>query len=580
MRNSKKLFLLSGLLSVLFACGGGGGGSTPPPPPPAPTPLSVSSVNPTANATGVPVTTNVVFIFSASLDPGTVTASSVELLKNNVIVPATVSTSNATVTLTPSAPLDYSSVYTTKVLTSVKNTSGTALSLQFSSSFTTASYVDTTPPTVSSVNPTNASTNVPISTSVSVTFSEPVAQGTVNATSCELLLGAVQVSASISFDTTGKVVTMTPASPLAYASSYSVVISTSVTDLAGNALASQFTSSFATVAAPPPAFTPFGLDTQYHAVGVTTDSVGNVYAYGYYNSPVSDIFVASFDGSGHMRWLQAIATADVDWPQGGITVSNGFVYIQRIRDPVGSGSTEIYADKLAADTGLTKWSELVDSGAMGSSITVDDSGNVYATTTKGTTKFDSNGIVLQRSSVGGSVSALAFGGLFVAGTQYVDTTNLNDRYLVRLDATLSSSWTEWRHDVNDQDVRGVSAISTTPFVYVAEDSFVSSSSGVQFTPCVSGYSWNATNGTVSLAWTKTLPGGRINASAIGISGSCYVVSRGPNTLLKMGSDGTIVWNVATASEGLCAAEYNGTLVFVADGTNVLEVFDAGTGANH
>ena len=438
----------------------------------------------------------------------------------------------------------------------------------------------TTRPTVVMVTPASGATNVPISTSVSVTFSEPVAESSVNATSCELLLGAVQMSANISFDTTGKVVTLTPASPLAYASTYSVVLTTSVTDLAGNALASQFSSSFVTAAAPPPAFVPFGLDAQYHAVSVATDTVGNVYVYGYYNSPVSDIFIASFDASGNTRWLQAIATPDVDWPQGGIAVSNGFVYIQRIRDPVGSGSTEIYADKLAADTGLTKWSELVDSGAMGSSIAVDDSGNVYATTTKGTTKLDSNGVTLNRSTVGGSVSALAFGGLFVAGTQYVDTTNLNDRYLTRLDAALSSLWTEWRHDVNDQDVRGVSAISTAPFVYVAEDSFVSTSSGVQFTPYVSGYSWNATSGTVSLAWTKTLPGGRINASAIGTSGSCYIVSRGPNTLLKMGIDGTITWNVATASEGLCAAEYNGTLVFVADGTNVLEVFDAGTGVKH
>ena len=569
MRNSKKLFLLSGLLSVLFACGGGGGGSTPPPPPPAPTPLSVSSVNPTNNATSVPVTTKVTFVFSASLDPGTVTASSVTLLANNVVVPATVSTSNATVTLTPSAPLNYSSVYTTKVLTSVKNTSGTALSAQFSSSFTTASYVDTTPPTVVSVNPTTNATNVPISTSVSVTFSEPVAESSVNATSCELLLGAVQVSASISFDTTGKVVTLTPASPLAYASTYSVVLTTSVTDLAGNALASQFSSSFVTAAAPPPAFTPFGLDTQYQMDTVAADETGNVFVSGHTTATPTNAFVAKFDSTGKLLVLNSnLGLAAGFYPYGNIYVHGGNAYVPVKNDAPNS----IMVAKLNADTLNTLVFASVHDGSK-PSVVADNSGNLFITSYDMTMKTDLFfAPEVNISYAGGTSIALAFNGVIVAGKTNTVTS------VTRRDLNLAVTWNEVS-STSGCDVFGTSSSAAASMFYVSGTTFDATVSNATHYPFVKGYKYQNVGGveTISLSWNTALAGTDMMNATGGSDGSHYAVCAGPDVLYKVLSDGTLAWTAPLARKSYGVAEYNGT-VFVSDMTNVLTVMNGQTGA--
>jgi hypothetical protein len=89
---------------------------------------------------------------------------------------------------------------------------------------------DTTPPTVLGTTPSSAATNVATSTAVSVQFSEAMKRATVAVTlSPAATLGAPAWSAG---DT---LVTLTPTSPLAAGTTYSVAVSGQ--DLAGNALA-------------------------------------------------------------------------------------------------------------------------------------------------------------------------------------------------------------------------------------------------------------------------------------------------------------------------------------------------------
>jgi len=102
------------------------------------------------------------------------------------------------------------------------------------------SVYDTTPPTVSSVNPANNSTNVSASGNISVTFSEPMSQTT--AQSAFSILPAV----SGAFSWSGNTMTFDPTSNLAYDTLYTGTVSTAAKDLAGNNITSQYQWSFTT----------------------------------------------------------------------------------------------------------------------------------------------------------------------------------------------------------------------------------------------------------------------------------------------------------------------------------------------
>jgi methionine-rich copper-binding protein CopC len=109
-------------------------------------PVAVSSVSPTNGGTNVATGTTVTITFNQALDPTTVTTSSVQLLDaNNNPVAETVnySSTNDTVTITPSTVLGNSTTYKVVVHGGnsgavVKDAVDRALSANFSSTFTTA----------------------------------------------------------------------------------------------------------------------------------------------------------------------------------------------------------------------------------------------------------------------------------------------------------------------------------------------------------------------------------------------------------------------------------------------------------
>ena len=106
---------------------------------------------------------------------------------------------------------------------------------------------DTTPPTVVSTAPAASATNVPISSTVSATFSENLDAATVNTTTVTLRNGSTQVPATVSY--ASGVATLTPSTALAATTSYTATVkggASGVKDVAGNALASDFTWSFTT----------------------------------------------------------------------------------------------------------------------------------------------------------------------------------------------------------------------------------------------------------------------------------------------------------------------------------------------
>ncbi|HYI93632.1 MAG TPA: DUF4082 domain-containing protein [Bryobacteraceae bacterium] len=115
----------------------------------------------------------------------------------------------------------------------------------------TATYgSDTTPPTVTSVSPASGATGVNQSTTVTATFSEAMDVTTITTTNVALRNGSVLIPATVAYNATTRVVTLTPSSPLAALSTFTATISTGVKDSSGNALAANRIWSF-TTATPP-----------------------------------------------------------------------------------------------------------------------------------------------------------------------------------------------------------------------------------------------------------------------------------------------------------------------------------------
>jgi hypothetical protein len=128
---------------------------------------------------------------------------------------------------------------------------------------TTTPPVDTTPPTVSGISPAAGSTNVTTTAAATVTFSETLDASTVNANTVFLRNAAgTVIPTTLTYNAASRTVTLTPSGALANSTSYTIVVkggAAGIKDAAGNALASDVTSSFTTASNTPPVGTPTSL---------------------------------------------------------------------------------------------------------------------------------------------------------------------------------------------------------------------------------------------------------------------------------------------------------------------------------
>jgi hypothetical protein len=180
------------------------------------------------------------------MDQATITAATIVLKQGNVVVPGTVTYSGVTATFTPSAALALNTVYSGSITTGVKDVAGNSLAAEYTSSFTTAGILDNISPAIVSVTPLNNSTSVAISSAVTATFSETMNPTTISSASFTLKQGSTSIAGTVSY--AGNTATFTPSSALAGSTVYTVTVTTGVKDVAGNAMASDYTWSFTTVA--------------------------------------------------------------------------------------------------------------------------------------------------------------------------------------------------------------------------------------------------------------------------------------------------------------------------------------------
>ncbi|MBX2997110.1 MAG: Ig-like domain-containing protein [Caldilineaceae bacterium] len=109
-----------------------------------------------------------------------------------------------------------------------------------------------TPPRIVSVNPINGGLSVPLTSTVSVIFSEPVNPNSVNNGVVSLVTRSGAVDGSTTLSPNGRVLRFWPAAPLASETIYTLTVANTIVDLAGYPLAQTHVSSFTTVDRTPP----------------------------------------------------------------------------------------------------------------------------------------------------------------------------------------------------------------------------------------------------------------------------------------------------------------------------------------
>ncbi len=155
-----------------------------------------------------------------------------------------------TATFTPRDVLAYSTTYTATITSGVTDIGGNPLAEDYSWSFTTEAVTDSIPPVVSLTSPSQDAADVPVSSSISVTFSESIDPVTITSSSFFISDGRDNVSGAMILTDDGKTVIFDPLPDLAAGTAYIVTLTTEIKDLAGNTLAEDNICSFTTIAAP------------------------------------------------------------------------------------------------------------------------------------------------------------------------------------------------------------------------------------------------------------------------------------------------------------------------------------------
>jgi hypothetical protein len=203
----------------------------------------VVSTTPTAGATNVVTNTKVTATFNEVMDPLTINTTTFILKQGATQVAGTVTYTGMTATFTPATLLAANTVYTGTITKGSKDPAGNAMVADYVWSFNTGNI-----PTVISTDPVNGASSVPFNKLVTATFSTTMNPATINSTTYILKQGATVVPGTVTYS--GSTATFTPTSPLAANTVYTGLITTGAQDVAGNALAANYTWSFSTGGVP------------------------------------------------------------------------------------------------------------------------------------------------------------------------------------------------------------------------------------------------------------------------------------------------------------------------------------------
>ena len=237
MKNIRILYIYL-LLLFLIGCTSNSTLLNPPP--------YVVQFVPKEGSLDIPINSYIAITFSEQMDTDSAEGA-FSLEDGTDEVNGTYSWSGDTMTFYPGGDLSYSTKYYVTVGTGARDVSGNNMASGLDSIFTTADEPDETPPSVDSVSPSNGAIDIPITTNVSISFSEQMDTGSVQG-AFSLSDGTDVVSGTYSWS--GETMTFYPGGDLSYSTIYYVTVGTGAKDVSGNNMASVFEPSFTTAEDP------------------------------------------------------------------------------------------------------------------------------------------------------------------------------------------------------------------------------------------------------------------------------------------------------------------------------------------
>jgi uncharacterized repeat protein (TIGR02543 family) len=210
-------------------------------------PPSVISTEPLNLETNVVLDKTISANFSQVMDPATITASTFTLMDGTTPVLGVVGYSGTTATFNPTSNLVFDKVYTATITNAATNLNGTAIAENYVWTFSTGANIA---PTVISTDPVNLAVNVPIDKTISANFSMEMNPATITTSTFILMDGATPIAGVVGY--TGTTATFNPTNNLELDKEYTATVTNGVTDLDGNAMATNYVWTFSTGAAAAP----------------------------------------------------------------------------------------------------------------------------------------------------------------------------------------------------------------------------------------------------------------------------------------------------------------------------------------
>jgi hypothetical protein len=205
---------------------------------------------------------------------------------------------------------------------------------------------DIIPPSVTSATPTSGASDVTVTSTVRIVFSEPIDAATLTGGSVMVSDGTGNIPGSVSYDANTNTAIFAPSSNLVNATTYTVLLTTAITDIAGNPLAISATWTFTTVSAAStdntaPVFdgvfiaTPSSLNSIDIAWNSASDDVTPA------NSLVYDISVTTSSGAA-FSLTQTSAAGALSDTIGNLSENTDYFIVVRARDQAGNRDSNTY----------------------------------------------------------------------------------------------------------------------------------------------------------------------------------------------------------------------------------------------
>lgn len=206
------------------------------------TPPMVAFTSPTDQASGQALDRAIFAVFTNyNIDTAKINSSNF-IVRDNLgnVVPATIVTAccNKLAAFVPAAPLLASTTYTVTLTTGIMNLAGTPMAQPYIWSFTTAPSGTAILPVLEFTNPLSGGTNFPVDRMIHAIFNKAMDVTTVNANTYFLKDGQGNTVPVMYMSRGGSQFMLTPTPNLLPNSTYTAYLTSGITDLAGNPIAS------------------------------------------------------------------------------------------------------------------------------------------------------------------------------------------------------------------------------------------------------------------------------------------------------------------------------------------------------